>query len=75
MIPLKKGDYMKKSLFKKITYLIECFYSLAKGRYTADIEALNIAMDVYGKYLFVNLGEFEGAPKLMLFTANCCPDC
>ena len=66
---------MKKSLFKKITYLIECFYSLAKGRYTADIEALNIAMDVYGKYLFVNLGEIQGAPKLMLFTTECCNDC
>jgi hypothetical protein len=71
MIPLKKGDYMRRPLWTRFTYMIECLYSLATGRYTTDITAMDIAINVYGKYLFVNFGVIQDAPKFMLFSAEC----
>ena len=62
---------MRLTMWDRFTYMIECFYSIAKGRYTTDFEAMNIGMKVYGKYLFVNLGVIQDAPKFMLFAEDC----
>lgn len=62
---------MRLTIWDRFTYMIECFYSIAKGRYTTDISAMDIAINVYGKYLFVNFGVIQDAPKFMLFSADC----
>lgn len=55
----------------RFTYQIECIYNLIRGRYTTNINAVDIALDVYGKYLFVNIGVIQDAPKFMLFAEDC----
>jgi len=59
------------SLWNKVTYLLECVYHLFTKRYTTRFDALDLGLNVYGKYLFVNINEIQDAPTLMLFAADC----
>ena len=53
------------TIWDRFTYQIECIYNLIRGRYTTNINAVDIALDVYGKYLFVNIGVIQDAPKFL----------
>ena len=46
-------------------------YHLFTKRYTTRFDALDLGLNVYGKYLFVNINEIQDAPTLMLFAADC----
>jgi len=50
-------------------YLI--FKALVTGYYTNDLESLETALAVHGRYLYINTGEIQDSPMLMMFTADC----
>ena len=67
---------IKRTLIQRLSRVIDCLICLVTGRYTTDIAGIEVACHVYGRYLFVNLGVVEQAPKFMMFypRTECCDD-
>ena len=67
---------IKRTLRQRLSRVIDCLICLVTGRYTTEFAGIEIAVNVYGKYLYVNSGVIQEATKFMMFypATDCCDD-